>query len=101
MGSPSALTNGYNFYGEIVKHLYHVDVETFDRNMGKKYYCDYCDKSFPDSLEGRKKHNLGLYHQQMKDAHYNQFADSRTKLARELTKGPCKILTGNALSIWR
>lgn len=42
--------------------------------MGKKYYCDYCDKSFPDSLEGRKKHNLGLYHQQMKDAHYNQFA---------------------------
>ena len=41
--------------------------------MGKKYYCDYCDTSFPDSLEGRKKHNSGLIHQQMKDAHYNQF----------------------------
>jgi len=58
--------------------------------MGKKYYCDYCDTSFPDSLEGRKKHNSGLIHQQMKDAHYNQFTDFRTKLNQELAKGPCQ-----------
>lgn len=42
--------------------------------MGKKYYCDYCDTSFPDSKEGRKKHNEGLVHQRMKEAHFRQFA---------------------------
>ncbi|XP_046647150.1 zinc finger matrin-type protein 5-like isoform X2 [Daphnia pulicaria] len=58
--------------------------------MGKKYYCDYCDASFPDSKEGRKKHNLGLVHQRMKEAHFKQFTDSRTKLAQELQKTPCR-----------
>jgi hypothetical protein len=32
-----------------------------------------CDASFPDSKEGRKKHNLGLVHQRMKEAHFKQF----------------------------
>lgn len=39
----------------------------------KKYYCDYCGKSFADSLDARKKHNAGLVHQRMRDAHYKQF----------------------------
>ena len=41
--------------------------------MGKKYYCDYCDKSLPDNVEGRKKHNYGLVHKKIKQAHYNMF----------------------------
>ncbi|XP_032786743.2 zinc finger matrin-type protein 5 isoform X2 [Daphnia magna] len=58
--------------------------------MGRRYYCDYCDVSFPDSKEGRRKHNDGLVHQKMKDAHFRQFADSRTRLAQELQKTPCR-----------
>lgn len=42
--------------------------------MGRRYYCDYCDVSFPDSKEGRKKHNDGLIHQRTKEAHFRQFA---------------------------
>jgi len=41
--------------------------------MGKRYYCDYCDKSFPDSLLNRKNHNKGYKHIQNKSTYFNQF----------------------------
>lgn len=41
--------------------------------MGKRYYCDYCDKTFPDNTLNRKKHNEGSFHQMMKNNYYAQF----------------------------
>jgi len=56
----------------------------------KKYYCDFCDVLFPDNQEARKKHNSGLAHHRMKEAHYRLFFDAATKLKEELAKGPCR-----------
>lgn len=39
--------------------------------MVKKYYCEHCDKTFPD--DARKKHLTGQIHQQNVRAHYDQF----------------------------
>lgn len=78
--------------------------------MGKKYFCDYCGKSFADSTENRKKHNSGIIHKKLREAHYEQFAgllavwlnslvcqfksiflsDAKTRLEKELLKGPCR-----------
>jgi len=41
--------------------------------MGKRYYCDYCEKSFPYNTQNRKKHNEGSYHQMMKNSYYTKF----------------------------
>ena len=38
--------------------------------MGKRYYCDYCDKSFPDNLDQRKKHLRGVVHQRNRNQFY-------------------------------
>ncbi len=43
----------------------------------KKYYCDFCDVLFPDNQEARKKHNSGLAHHRMKEAHYRLFFGKR------------------------
>ena len=42
--------------------------------MGKKYFCDYCDKSFADNPVNRRNHLNGVVHKQMKDMHYRSFA---------------------------
>jgi len=41
--------------------------------MGKRYYCDYCDRSFVDDLEARKKHLNGSVHMRLKKEHYDSF----------------------------
>ena len=41
--------------------------------MGKKYYCDYCDKSFADNPTNRKNHARGVHHRQARSAHYEHF----------------------------
>ncbi len=41
--------------------------------MGKRFYCDYCDKSFPYNSINRKKHNEGSYHQMMRNAYYSNY----------------------------
>ncbi|GFG29277.1 hypothetical protein Cfor_05614 [Coptotermes formosanus] len=58
--------------------------------MGKRYYCDYCDRSFVDDLEARKKHLNGSMHMRLKREHYDSFRDRRTLLAEESAKEPCK-----------
>ena len=42
--------------------------------MGKKYYCDYCNKAFADNPVNRKNHLNGVMHKQMRDMHYQSFA---------------------------
>lgn len=48
--------------------------------MGKQYYCDYCDRSFKDETDARKKHLSSLQHINNKANHYNQFKGILTEI---------------------
>ncbi|KAG2470359.1 ZMAT5 protein, partial [Polypterus senegalus] len=41
--------------------------------MGKRYYCDYCNRSFQDNLHNRKKHLNGTQHHRAKKAWFDSF----------------------------
>ncbi|KAA8584605.1 zinc finger matrin-type protein 5 [Etheostoma spectabile] len=58
--------------------------------MGKRYYCDYCDRSFQDNMHNRKKHLNGVQHHRAKKAWYDSFRDSSAILCDEQTKKPCR-----------
>lgn len=50
--------------------------------MGKRYFCDYCDRSFQDNLHNRKKHLNGLQHLKAKKAWYDMFRGGCRRLGR-------------------
>ncbi|XP_042881656.1 zinc finger matrin-type protein 5-like [Penaeus japonicus] len=58
--------------------------------MVKRYYCDYCDRSFPYSVEARKKHINGYQHQKLRTLHYNQYKTAKEKLQEESGKEKCR-----------
>ncbi|XP_071321627.1 zinc finger matrin-type protein 5 [Trachinotus anak] len=58
--------------------------------MGKRYYCDYCDRSFQDNMHNRKKHLNGVQHHRAKKAWFDHFRDSAAILYDEQTKKPCR-----------
>ncbi|KAM9329688.1 zinc finger matrin-type protein 5 [Gastrophryne carolinensis] len=58
--------------------------------MGRRYFCDYCDRSFQDNLHNRKKHLNGVLHQRGKKAWYDLFRDSSEILTEEETKKSCR-----------
>uniref|UniRef100_A0A3B3QPB8 Zinc finger matrin-type protein 5 n=1 Tax=Paramormyrops kingsleyae TaxID=1676925 RepID=A0A3B3QPB8_9TELE len=58
--------------------------------MGKRYYCDYCDRSFQDNMHNRKKHLNGVQHHRSKKAWFDNFRDAAAILAEEQTKKPCR-----------
>ncbi|XP_016145132.1 zinc finger matrin-type protein 5-like [Sinocyclocheilus grahami] len=58
--------------------------------MGKRYYCDYCDRSFQDNLHNRKKHLNGVQHHRAKKSWFDNFRDAATFLNEERTKEPCR-----------
>ncbi|GIY11791.1 hypothetical protein CDAR_312391 [Caerostris darwini] len=58
--------------------------------MGKQYYCDYCNRSFADGAENRKKHLVSLQHEKMRKAHYDMFKDAATILEENKSKNPCR-----------
>ncbi|XP_026154223.1 zinc finger matrin-type protein 5 [Mastacembelus armatus] len=58
--------------------------------MGKRYYCDYCDRSFQDNMHNRKKHLNGVQHHRAKKAWFDQFRDSAAILHEEQSKKPCR-----------
>ncbi|KAB0357450.1 hypothetical protein FD754_001606 [Muntiacus muntjak] len=64
--------------------------------MGKRYFCDYCDRSFQDNLHNRKKHLNGLQHLKAKKLWYDTFRDAAAILLDEQNKRPCRkfLLTG-------
>lgn len=64
--------------------------------MGKRYFCDYCDRSFQDNLHNRKKHLNGLQHLKAKKVWYDMFRDAAAVLLDEQNKRPCRkfLLTG-------
>lgn len=41
--------------------------------MGKRYHCDFCDKTFAYSAQNRKKHVQGVQHQRNRKLHYDSF----------------------------
>ncbi|XP_041985805.1 zinc finger matrin-type protein 5 [Aricia agestis] len=57
--------------------------------MGKKYYCDYCDKTMVATPALVKTHNKGVVHQKIVNEHYQQFKDPETILKEESAKKPC------------
>ncbi|KAM4634671.1 zinc finger matrin-type protein 5 isoform 2-T2 [Polymixia lowei] len=65
--------------------------------MGKRYYCDYCDRSFQDNMHNRKKHLNGVQHHRAKKAWFDHFRDSAAILYDEQAKKPCRkfLQTGN------
>lgn len=65
--------------------------------MGKRYYCDYCDRSFQDNMHNRKKHLNGVQHHRAKKAWFDLFRDSAALLYDEQAKKPCRkfLQTGN------
>lgn len=58
--------------------------------MGKRYYCDYCDRSFQDNMHNRKKHLNGVQHHRAKKAWFDHFRDSAAILYDEQAKKPCR-----------
>lgn len=44
--------------------------------MGKKYYCEYCDKRMKDDAQIRKQHFDGLTHRTSRAEHYAKFKGS-------------------------
>lgn len=58
--------------------------------MGKRYYCEYCARSFPYSADNRKKHINGIQHQREMKLHYDGYRDASAILDEELSKKPCK-----------
>jgi len=58
--------------------------------MGKRYYCDYCDRSFKDDNEARRKHISSLQHAKNRADHYSSFKEPETILREESAKTPCK-----------
>ncbi|XP_068937948.1 zinc finger matrin-type protein 5 [Petaurus breviceps papuanus] len=58
--------------------------------MGKRYFCDYCDRSFQDNLHNRKKHLNGVQHLRAKKVWYDLFRDAAAILMEEQNKRPCR-----------
>ncbi|XP_043482359.1 zinc finger matrin-type protein 5-like [Leptopilina heterotoma] len=63
--------------------------------MVKRYYCDYCDRSFKDDPEARKKHLTSLLHVNAQKDHYRLFKEPEETLKEELAKITCKRFSLN------
>ncbi|XP_035909408.1 zinc finger matrin-type protein 5 [Anopheles stephensi] len=60
--------------------------------MGRKYYCDYCDKRIQNDYNIIKQHNVGLPHLRAKAEYFQQFKDLEQILAEVKHKAPCRSL---------
>lgn len=58
--------------------------------MGKRYYCDYCERTFVDDPDSRKKHIQGIGHIRLRNLHYSKFKDLKAIYAEERSKEECK-----------
>ncbi|XP_042905808.1 zinc finger matrin-type protein 5 isoform X2 [Parasteatoda tepidariorum] len=58
--------------------------------MGKRYYCDYCERSFADGAENRKKHLASVHHQKLRKTHYDTFQSPSLLLEENNAKRPCR-----------
>ncbi|XP_014290507.1 zinc finger matrin-type protein 5 [Halyomorpha halys] len=58
--------------------------------MGKRYYCDYCDRSFIDDVESRRKHLKSVNHERNRKLHYLNCRDLKTLIEEESKKEECR-----------
>ncbi|KAA0193416.1 hypothetical protein HAZT_HAZT000220 [Hyalella azteca] len=58
--------------------------------MGRRYYCYYCNTSFPYSREGRLKHCSGHVHARLRARHYEQYETARQRYHTQLSKEKCR-----------
>lgn len=58
--------------------------------MGKRYHCEYCNRSFADTPQTRKNHINGVQHKRNRKLHYDSFKDPAVLLAEESSKPPCR-----------
>ncbi|KAJ3662139.1 hypothetical protein Zmor_006498 [Zophobas morio] len=65
--------------------------------MRRRYYCDYCEKSFIDDLDARRKHLQSSYHIKLRNLHYEHHRDFRTILKEECEKTPCRRFLSNGV----
>ncbi|GAA49289.1 U11/U12 small nuclear ribonucleoprotein 20 20kDa protein [Clonorchis sinensis] len=65
------------------------EAPTTSSYMGKRFYCDYCDKSFPDNATNRRAHLNGVQHQQARRLHFDRYLAPQEKLVLERAKKPC------------
>ncbi|CAL1569402.1 unnamed protein product [Knipowitschia caucasica] len=65
--------------------------------MGKRYYCDYCDRSFQSTLPNIKKHVNGVQHHRAKKAWFDNFRDAATILTEEQAKKRCRTFLQNGV----
>ncbi|KAG2178232.1 hypothetical protein INT43_003485 [Umbelopsis isabellina] len=58
--------------------------------MRSRYYCDYCDCTFPDNATNRKNHIDGAVHQQNRQRYYAQHRSLEEVIEESRTKPPCR-----------
>ena len=56
----------------------------------KRYFCDFCDKSFADNQTNRRNHLNGVQHKLAKKEHYGSFKDPQILLEEDANKKPCR-----------
>jgi len=54
-----------------------------------KYNCDYCERSFNDSILNRKKHKESKTHQMAVRLHYDSYRGAQELLAEQARRPPC------------
>ncbi|KAM7540355.1 hypothetical protein Aperf_G00000021566 [Anoplocephala perfoliata] len=69
-----------------ISHLYRTSAIS---SHGGRYYCEYCDTSFPDSLVNRRNHLSGARHVQLRREYLRSYEDAGDILAAEQSKRPC------------
>ena len=57
--------------------------------MGKRYYCDFCERSFRDTLAARKSHNACAQHVEKRRRHYFELKSARERLAQVRERERC------------
>mmetsp|Transcript_38666 Transcript_38666/g.64236 ORF Transcript_38666/g.64236 Transcript_38666/m.64236 type:complete len:151 (-) Transcript_38666:754-1206(-) len=55
-----------------------------------KYYCDYCDRSFNDTPQARKKHLDSKFHSMQVKMHYDSYKDPFELIAEEAAMPICQ-----------
>lgn len=56
----------------------------------RRYYCEYCDKSFSDNPTNRRNHLNGVQHKTAKKEHYDSFLEPEVLLTEDAVKKPCR-----------
>ncbi|XP_078491671.1 zinc finger protein Ci-ZF(C3H/U1like)-1 isoform X1 [Ciona intestinalis] len=58
--------------------------------MGKRYFCEYCQRGFQDNLTARNKHLKSSIHIKNQQLWYHQFRDTQSLYNDALKKKPCQ-----------